>query len=69
MNIVIDTNVLISGLFFDGYPRGIINASNNGLFNVVASPQIITEYDRVTKEMDKRKKGILDFDAFHLSPP
>lgn len=65
MNIVIDTNVLISGLFFGGYPRDIINASNNGLFNVVASPQIITEYDRVTKEMDERKKGILDFDAFH----
>ena len=35
MRIVIDTNVLISGVFFSGYPRKVIEAVVGSKFNSV----------------------------------
>ena len=39
--IVIDTNVVISGTFFGGFPRRILEAVFKGEVSAIASPEII----------------------------
>ena len=46
MRVVLDTNVLISGIFFGGPPRAILEAWVAGRFELVLSPSIIDEYVR-----------------------
>ena len=53
MRIVVDTNIVISGLFFGGYPRTIIEAINDGKCEGIASTEILIEY----KEVIERFKG------------
>lgn len=60
MKIVIDTNVLISAVFFGGKPRIIIEAIVDGILNAVATTEIIEEYLEVIDEMISRKQGKLD---------
>jgi len=43
---VLDTNVLISGIFFGGLPRRILDAWANQRFELVLSPLIFDEYQR-----------------------
>lgn len=47
MKVVIDTNVLVSGLIFGGTPARILTAWSDGQFRLVASPEILDEYRRV----------------------
>jgi len=47
MKIIIDTNIVISGLFFGGYPRLIIESVVNNKIEAVASIEIIKEYKEV----------------------
>jgi putative PIN family toxin of toxin-antitoxin system len=49
MKIVIDTNVLISGIFFSGPPYQILEAWRDDKVQVVVSPQIMDEYRRVAE--------------------
>ncbi len=49
MKVVIDTNVLISGVFFSGPPSEILKAWRNGDIQFVMSPEIVDEYTRVTR--------------------
>ncbi|MEK7314508.1 MAG: putative toxin-antitoxin system toxin component, PIN family [Deltaproteobacteria bacterium] len=52
MNAIVDTNVLISGIFFEsGPPDKIIKALINGNFNLVISPEILTEYIETITEL------------------
>ena len=44
MKVVLDTNVLISGIFFGGGPSRILEAWTEGRFIVYAAPQILSEY-------------------------
>ncbi|MBO4440086.1 MAG: putative toxin-antitoxin system toxin component, PIN family [Spirochaetaceae bacterium] len=44
MKIVLDTNVIISAIFFGGLPEQIIKCLFDGKFSVFASPQIVQEY-------------------------
>jgi putative PIN family toxin of toxin-antitoxin system len=45
MRVVLDTNVLISGIFFSGGPPGeIVEKWINGDFTVIFSPAILEEY-------------------------
>ena len=64
MRVVVDTNVLISGTFFGGHPRQIVEAAAQGYISVVATPEIITEYVDIAQEMVSRKQGTLRLDAF-----
>jgi putative PIN family toxin of toxin-antitoxin system len=66
MNIVIDTNVVISGVFFGGYPRKVLNAVLKGELCAYASPEIISEYYEIVDEMISRKKGVLNSDVISL---
>ena len=51
MRVVLDTNVLISGIFFAGYPYEILDAWRQGRLEIATSPEILDEYSRVTLEL------------------
>ena len=57
MRIVIDTNVLISGVFFGGFPRKILSAVVGQKITACATAEIINEYEDIVQEMINRKQG------------
>ena len=58
MKIVLDTNVLVSGIFFSGPPAEILRAWSQGKFKLVLSPEILDEYTRVSAELAEKFSGI-----------
>ena len=46
MKVVLDTNVLISGIFFGGLPRAVLDAWAAERFDLLVSPSIFDEYVR-----------------------
>ncbi len=57
MRIVVDTNVLISGVFFGGFPRKILSSIVNDKITACATAEIINEYEEIVHEMVGRKQG------------
>ena len=53
MRIVVDTNVLVSGLMFGGTPARVLSAWTDGVVTLVVSPEILEEYRRVGVELAK----------------
>ena len=51
MKIVLDTNVLVSGIFFAGPPAEILAACEAGRATLVLTPEVVEEYRRVTGEL------------------
>lgn len=51
MKVVLDTNVLVSGVFFGGVPGRILSAWAAGKIVLVLSPAILEEYRRVGHEL------------------
>lgn len=51
MRAVLDTNVLMSAVFFGGVPGMVLEAWVSGDFSLVASPKILDEYRRVSAEL------------------
>lgn len=51
MRVVLDTNVVASGIFFGGQPGRILDAWAAGQFTLVLSPAILAEYRRVGEEL------------------
>jgi predicted nucleic acid-binding protein len=43
---ILDTNVVISGIFFGGVPRAVLEAWAEGRFELCLSPSIFDEYVR-----------------------
>ena len=58
MRIVLDTNVLMSGIFFGGVPGQILAAWREGRFELAVSPDITDEYVRVGERLAQRFAGI-----------
>ena len=56
MRIVIDTNVLISGVFFGGFPIEILRAVVCQKITACATTEIINEYEEIVQEMIDRKQ-------------
>jgi len=48
---VLDTNVVISGLFFGGVPRAILDLLVDGAFELILTPGILDEYLRTYERM------------------
>ena len=46
MKIVLDTNVLVSGIFFAGPPAEILAACEAGRVTLVLTPEVVEEYRR-----------------------
>ncbi len=57
MRIVVDTNVLISGVFFGGFPRRILSAIVSRKITACATSKIIDKYEEIVQEMIDRKQG------------
>jgi len=57
MRIVVDTNIIISGIFFGGKPRDLLEKCFSGTLQMVCSEEIFIEYtetiERLTKKSDK----------------
>ena len=47
MKVILDTNVLISGVFYSGPPYQILEAWREGKIQLAVSPEILEEYQRV----------------------
>lgn len=58
MKVVVDTNVLVSGLLFGGVPGQILAAWATGAFVLVVSPSILDEYRRVGRELAKGRPAL-----------
>ena len=44
MNLVVDTNILVSGIFWAGKPRQLLELWVEEVVTLVATPQILSEY-------------------------
>ena len=58
MKVVLDTNVLISGIFFGGPPGHLLAAWQAGQFELVLSPDILDEYLRVAESLAEHHPDI-----------
>lgn len=54
MRVCLDTNVLVSGIFWKGIPGKIIDRWIEGQFELVVSFSILEEYKRVLKDLGGR---------------
>ena len=57
MTVVLDTNVLMSAIFFGGPPLRIFRGWRAGAFKMVISPAILAEYRRVADELSNAYPG------------
>ncbi len=60
MRIVVDTNVVISGMFFGGNPRHIVEAIVDERIVAYATTEILSEYMGIIESMIERKQGRLN---------
>ena len=58
MKVVLDTNVLMSAIFFGGAPGQIIKAWRDGKIQLVVSPAIIDEYPHMAEILWDHYKSI-----------
>ena len=58
MKIVLDTNVFVSGVFFNGPPYQILEAWRDGKLVIIVSPEILDEYVRVGEILAEDHPGI-----------
>lgn len=58
MRVVLDTNVLISGVFFGGAPRQVLELWRDGKVKIVLSLDILAEYFRVASRLAEKHEGV-----------
>lgn len=58
MRVVLDTHVLVSGVFFTGPPYMILRAWRDGQVQLVISAEIVDEYHRVGEVMAEGFPGV-----------
>jgi hypothetical protein len=58
LKVILDTNVLISGIFFGGPPAAILRSWRDGLIQIVLSTQILEEYLRVAELLSADYPGV-----------
>jgi len=58
MKVVLDTNVLISGIFFSGLPGRILNAWRSRKFQIAVSVEVLEEYIDVAERLTARYADI-----------
>ncbi len=65
MRVILDTNVLMSAIFFGGAPGRILGAWQNERLELVTSREILEEYLAVAQELSQRYSA-LELDAILL---
>ncbi|MEW6776885.1 MAG: putative toxin-antitoxin system toxin component, PIN family [Bdellovibrionota bacterium] len=53
-----DTNVLVSGIFWKGLPREILVLWNRKVIDLVVTPPILEEYERVIAELGRKFRAV-----------
>lgn len=59
MRVVLDTNILVSGIFWGGIPSKILEEWVSEKFELLLSEDILKEYERVLFKISKGKKDQL----------
>ena len=54
MRAVVDTNVIMSAVFFGGVPFDVLNAWHSGEFELVVSKAVMSEYREIAERMKAR---------------
>ena len=54
MKVVLDTNVFISGIFYNGVPYKILEAWRDGKIKFILSTEILGEYSRVARVLNEK---------------
>ena len=62
MRVVLDTNVLVSGIFFAGLPGRVLDAWADGDIQLVLTPGILDEYRRVCARIGE-SRGVVEHEA------
>ena len=57
MKIVIDTNVVVSALFFGGKPQELLRHAITGALDVFVSKEIVKEYNELIKRITDKYSG------------
>ena len=69
MRVILDTNVILSAIFFGGVPGHILNAYRDGKITLVLSPEILEEYRetaaRLAEKFDVEYDALLEWIAIH----
>jgi uncharacterized protein len=63
VRVILDTNVLVLGVFFGGVPGRILEAWRDARIQLVLSPEILEEYQRVGQEL-RTKHPDVDLEPF-----
>jgi putative PIN family toxin of toxin-antitoxin system len=53
VKVVLDTNVVVSGIFFSGPPREILHSWSRGKIQLLITPEIFNEYQRIAAELSQ----------------
>ena len=56
MKAIIDTNVVVSSIFWGGVPREIVENWLAGAFNLIVCDDIIKEYEQIFKRISRKYK-------------
>jgi uncharacterized protein len=72
VKVILDTNIIISAIFFGGLPRLIVEAWEDGRYKLIISQKIYKEYVRIAEGLVNRHPElspppILDFIAKNAS--
>ena len=54
MRVILDTNVILSAIFFGGVPGRILTAYRDGKLTIVLSPEILDEYRTTAARLAKK---------------
>ena len=66
MKVVLDTNVIISGLTYHGNERRVLDLAKDGRFEIVLSPVILNEVERVLARKFQRQAQDIAHDVSDL---
>ena len=66
MKIIVDTNVLVSAVFFGGVPGHILSAWRDATIQIVTSPEILEEYSIVLERLSSRYPTVDSSKVFSL---
>ena|GEM_PF-6115011 len=66
MRVVLDTNVVVSGIFFSGPPLTILEAWRDGRIELVLCEEILAQYERVGEVLGRQYVGIDASPVFSL---
>ena len=58
MTVVVDTNVVVSGLFWDGLPFEVVAACVAGKARLAVTPEILTEYENAGHEFQVKHPAV-----------